>query len=226
MNWGAAILLLAGAGIAVVGITKSQQSVCQAISGSNCSWLPVPPGSTEGEQLNTTNQTQNAQTSAIDNIINSCKSNPSCLNYMTLASNDANQSGIDTTDFVRQIADESAFNPNAKSPAGAEGIAQFMPSTAATLGINPYNPTQSLQAAANLMGGYETYWQNTLQNAPNGTVSGAINAIQNNEVEQLALSSYNYGFGGTQGLYKQYGPNWLQHAPQQTQNYVVSIMGS
>ena len=43
---------------------------------------------------------------------------------------------------------ESGYNPNAKSPAGAVGIAQFMPSTAESFGIDPYNPQQAIDGAA------------------------------------------------------------------------------
>jgi hypothetical protein len=62
--------------------------------------------------------------------------------------------GIDPDIFTRQIKQESNFNPNAGSPAGAQGIAQFMPETARGLGIDPTNPQQALPAAANLMKSY------------------------------------------------------------------------
>ena len=50
--------------------------------------------------------------------------------------------------FLKMIQQESGFNPNAVSSAGAIGIAQFMPGTAAGLGINPWDPEQSLMGAA------------------------------------------------------------------------------
>ena len=37
---------------------------------------------------------------------------------------------------------------------GAEGIAQFMPATAAGMGVDPTNPTQSIEGAAQLLGSY------------------------------------------------------------------------
>ena len=52
------------------------------------------------------------------------------------------------------IAQESGFDPNAVSPAGAQGIAQFMPSTAAGLGIDSADPTQAIQGAARLVASY------------------------------------------------------------------------
>src|SRR5439155_27143456 len=73
--------------------------------------------------------------------------------FVTLARQDASNAGISPDIFVRQINQESGFNPSAVSPAGAIGIAQFEPSTAAALGINPWDPVQSLQGAARLMAG-------------------------------------------------------------------------
>lgn len=52
--------------------------------------------------------------------------------------------------FAKQIEAESGFDPNAISPAGAEGIAQFMPATATSHGINPWDPEAALQGAARL----------------------------------------------------------------------------
>ena len=51
-----------------------------------------------------------------------------------------------------QIYAESNFNPFAQSPAGAQGIAQFMPGTAEALGLqNPFDPEQAIGAQAHLM---------------------------------------------------------------------------
>src|SRR5499427_8956489 len=66
----------------------------------------------------------------------------------------AQAAGIDPDLFARQINQESGFNPQAGSPAGAQGIAQFMPQTAQGLGVNPWDPASALPGAANLMKGY------------------------------------------------------------------------
>jgi hypothetical protein len=63
----------------------------------------------------------------------------------------AQRMGIDPDIFTRQIQQESGFNPNAGSPAGAQGVAQFMPSTARGLGVDTSDPYSSLDGAARLM---------------------------------------------------------------------------
>lgn len=53
--------------------------------------------------------------------------------------------------LAAQIQAESNWNPNAKSSAGATGISQFMPGTAAGFGIDPHNPMQSIDAQGKMM---------------------------------------------------------------------------
>jgi hypothetical protein len=54
--------------------------------------------------------------------------------------------------LAAQLQAESGFNPSAVSPAGARGIAQFMPATAASYGLrNPFDPGAAIDAQAHLM---------------------------------------------------------------------------
>ena len=54
--------------------------------------------------------------------------------------------------LAAQLYAESNFNPFATSPAGAKGIAQFMPGTAASYGLsNPFDPKAAIDAQAHLM---------------------------------------------------------------------------
>ena len=51
-----------------------------------------------------------------------------------------------------QLYAESNFNPFAQSPAGAQGIAQFMPGTARSYGLsNPFDADAAIDAQAHLM---------------------------------------------------------------------------
>ena len=123
--------------------------------------------------------------------------------YVAIAEADATSVGINPTYFVRQIQQESGFNPNAESPSGAEGIAQFMPSTAAGLGIDPFNPIQALLGAAKMMANaYHTYGDYA-----------------------KALAAYNAGSANLNYAVSSCGANWLSCMPLQTQNYVATIMG-
>lgn len=61
--------------------------------------------------------------------------------------------------LAAQIDQESGFDPRAKSKAGAEGIAQFVPDTWSRWGrdldgdgmADPYNPREAIDAQARLM---------------------------------------------------------------------------
>jgi len=52
------------------------------------------------------------------------------------------------------LLQESAFDPQALSSAGAIGIAQFMPDTARGAGIDPLDPVDAIGGAASLLGSY------------------------------------------------------------------------
>jgi soluble lytic murein transglycosylase-like protein len=52
------------------------------------------------------------------------------------------------------LLQESAYDPRAFSSAGAIGIAQFMPETAAGIGVDPYDPFDAIEGAAALLGDY------------------------------------------------------------------------
>lgn len=107
--------------------------------------------------------------------------------------------GIPTDLLGRLLYQESAFRPeiingSVRSSVGAIGIAQFMPATAADLGIDPTDPVQSIAAA----GRY-------------------LRSLYNQTGDwQLALAAYNWGIGNV--LRK-----GIAAAPTETQNYVAQI---
>ncbi len=56
--------------------------------------------------------------------------------------------GIDARELVALIQQESGGKRNAKSPAGAIGLTQLMPETAAEVGVNPYDWRENINGGA------------------------------------------------------------------------------
>ena len=74
--------------------------------------------------------------------------------------------------FTRLIWQESRFDPGAVSPAGAQGIAQFMPQTAKTRGLtNAFEPLQALRESASYLRELRTTFRGNL-----GLAAAAYNA--------------------------------------------------
>jgi cell wall-associated NlpC family hydrolase len=73
---------------------------------------------------------------------------PPARQYFPIIRQASAKYGVPADLLAAQLQSESNFNPNARSPAGALGIAQFMPGTAKGFGIDPLNPNQAIDAAA------------------------------------------------------------------------------
>jgi Transglycosylase SLT domain/D-alanyl-D-alanine carboxypeptidase len=92
----------------------------------------------------------------------------------------ASRWGVSAALLAAQLMAESNFNPFAVSPAGAEGIAQFIPSTAASYGLrDPFDPVEAIEAQAHLMS----------------------DLIRQFGSPQLALAAYNAGPGAVEGCH-------------------------
>lgn len=101
--------------------------------------------------------------------------------------------------FARLIWKESRFDPGAVSPAGAEGIAQFMPGTAKMRGLSDsFDPDLAIPASAKYLGEMRTRFGNL------GLAAAAYNSGESRVSRWLA----NGGF-----------------LPLETENYVLDIMG-
>lgn len=69
--------------------------------------------------------------------------------YAGLIQAAAQRHGIDPQIFTNLVRQESGFDPDAGSPAGARGLCQLMPGTAAGLGVTDVtDPAQSLEGGA------------------------------------------------------------------------------
>jgi len=82
-----------------------------------------------------------------------------------------------------------------RSPVGALGIAQFMPATAAELGIDPLDPAQAIPAAARYLSSLYNRFGNWSE----------------------ALAAYNWGQGNV-------ARKGLEKAPAETRTYYTSIL--
>jgi soluble lytic murein transglycosylase-like protein len=118
--------------------------------------------------------------------------------FSELINSAAQKYGLDPALLKALIRQESNFNPNAQSPAGAQGLTQLMPGTAAALGVtNPLDPAQAIDGGAK-------YLSQQLK-----TFDGDV---------RKALAAYNAGPGAVQ----RYGgiPPYAE-----TQNYVRAVLG-
>src|SRR5277367_6599739 len=69
-----------------------------------------------------------------------------------LIDSSARAQGLPISFLTRLIWQESNFQPNVSSPAGALGIAQFMPGTAGARGLaDPFDPESAIPKAASLL---------------------------------------------------------------------------
>jgi hypothetical protein len=73
--------------------------------------------------------------------------------YSELFRSAAAKHGLPASVLQAVAKHESAFNPRAVSPAGAQGLMQLMPSTAKGLGVNPFDPAQAVDGAARILSG-------------------------------------------------------------------------
>jgi len=118
--------------------------------------------------------------------------------YDAMIEQAAQRNGLDPAVLHGLIQQESAFNPNAQSAAGASGLTQLMPGTASSLGVaNPLDPAQSIEGGARYL-------------------SQMMAQFGGNTSE--ALAAYNAGPGAVQ----QYGgvPPYAE-----TESYVTKVMG-
>lgn len=67
------------------------------------------------------------------------------MDYRQTVRDEATKIGMDPNLAEAMMIQESAGNPNAVSPKGAQGLLQLMPATAKELGVDPADPLQNIQ---------------------------------------------------------------------------------
>jgi soluble lytic murein transglycosylase-like protein len=118
--------------------------------------------------------------------------------YAPMIQQAAARDGIDPSVLYGLIEQESGFDPSATSSAGAQGLTQLMPSTAASHGVTqPHDPAQSIEGGARYL-------------------SGLLHQFAGNTTD--ALAAYNAGPGAVE----QYGG--VPPYPE-TQQYVAKVLG-
>ena len=95
------------------------------------------------------------------------------LAYETVS--DARAQGLPPEFVAATLLQESAYDPRVLSSAGAIGIAQFMPETAAGAGIDPFDPFEAIGGASVLLGSYVRAYDNVYAN-PFAAALAAYNA--------------------------------------------------
>ncbi|MCA0872066.1 lytic transglycosylase domain-containing protein [Seohaeicola saemankumensis] len=68
--------------------------------------------------------------------------------YLHMARDAARRHNVPEDLFLRLVQQESNWNPRAKSNKGALGLAQLMPATAKSLGVDPKDPYENLDGGA------------------------------------------------------------------------------
>jgi cell wall-associated NlpC family hydrolase len=114
--------------------------------------------------------------------------------YANLFTSAGNRYGVDPSLLAAVANQESSFNPAAVSSSGAQGLMQFTPATAQGLGVNPFDPTSSVNGAAKYLSQLTKQFGST----------------------DLALAAYNAGPGAV----SKYGG--IPPYPE-TQNYVRAV---
>lgn len=87
--------------------------------------------------------------------------------------------GVDPALLKAMMHTESAFNPNARSPVGAQGLMQLMPATARRFSVsNPWNPAENIEGSAKYLAWLLRKFNNKVEFAVAGYNAGEGNVMK------------------------------------------------
>lgn len=96
--------------------------------------------------------------------------------YDALIVASASRHGVDPALMKAMMHTESAFNPNARSPVGAQGLMQLMPATARRFSVNnPWNPAENIEGSARYIAWLLRRFNNNVEYAVAGYNAGEGN---------------------------------------------------
>ncbi|ABE74176.1 Lytic transglycosylase, catalytic [Psychrobacter cryohalolentis K5] len=95
----------------------------------------------------------------------------------------AQRHGVDPGLMKAMMHTESAFNPNARSPVGAQGLMQLMPATARRFKVsNPWNPADNIEGSAKYIAWLMRRFNNNVEFAVAGYNAGEGNVDKYNGI--------------------------------------------
>ncbi|AAZ18221.1 possible lytic transglycosylase [Psychrobacter arcticus 273-4] len=95
----------------------------------------------------------------------------------------AQRHGVDPGLMKAMMHTESAFNPNARSPVGAQGLMQLMPATARRFKVsNPWNPADNIEGSAKYIAWLMRRFNNNVEFAVAGYNAGEGNIDKYNGI--------------------------------------------
>ena len=81
-------------------------------------------------------------------VVEGAIGSPAEVSYQALFEQAGRRYDIDPALLAAVASVESGFDPTAQSPAGAQGLMQFMPATASEMGVDPFDPASAIDGAA------------------------------------------------------------------------------
>lgn len=184
---------------------ESFENILQSTTKSNFGSLLLGPQAMRVNADIVKNNSQNSLTNTLNELngVNAANSystsGASKAQILSMVSKVSEKYGVDDKLVKALIKQESGFNPDATSKAGAMGLMQLMPATAKHLGVkDAYNPLQNVEGGVKYL--------KSMLDKYNGNII-------------LALAAYNAGPGAVD-KYSGVPPY------QETQNYVKNILAN